>query len=250
MPQVAYHNHERFIRAWGIELVGWTEGAITNPGEISSSVALRRLHNALKVGLCYWRELTDEELATRKEAHEQRIISGEEQPRATRSDKGKRKRGRPSPSISAKSKAIIQDEDSEDEDLTNRTSNNDSPTPPTPPSPAINNGASPLSARITDISNNNEDVPERSPALIEGPQRRPDLVEGTAGVMGPDNQIPLFLSIEGTTSTHQNGAFNIFQPWNTSAWNSVTKDPEQLAEEYHQVEQETNMFMRSLGLIS
>ncbi|KAG1878885.1 hypothetical protein F4604DRAFT_1580042, partial [Suillus subluteus] len=67
MPQVAYHNHERFICAWGIELVGWTEGAITNPGEITSSVALRRLHNALKDGLCYWRELTNEELTARKE---------------------------------------------------------------------------------------------------------------------------------------------------------------------------------------
>ncbi|KAG1843933.1 hypothetical protein DFJ58DRAFT_665028, partial [Suillus subalutaceus] len=67
----------------GIELVGRTEGAITNPREITSSVALRHLHNALKDGLCYWHKLTDEKLAARKEVHEQCVILGEEKIRAT-----------------------------------------------------------------------------------------------------------------------------------------------------------------------
>ncbi|KAG1888204.1 hypothetical protein F4604DRAFT_1916126 [Suillus subluteus] len=250
MPQVAYHNHKRFVCVWGIELVGWTEGAITNPGEITSSVALRRLHNALKDGLCYWRELTNEELTARKEVHEQCVISGEEKTRATRSDKGKRKRGRPAPSISAKSKAIVPDSDSEHEDPPNHASNVDSPLTATSPSPAINDGASPLSVGITDVSNNDDDAPQRSPAFIEASRTRTDLVGGTKGVVQPDNQIPSFHSIRDMVGTHQVDPFEIFQHCNMSAWGSGTKDADQQAEEYHQVEQETDMFMRSIGLIS
>ncbi|KAG1751307.1 uncharacterized protein EDB91DRAFT_1243577 [Suillus paluster] len=165
MPQVAYHNHERFVCAWGIELVGWTEGAIINPGEITSSVTLRRLHGAIKDSLCYWHELTDDELAVRKEAYEQRVISGEEQPKATHSDKGKRKRSRPAPSVSAKSKSIVPDSDNENEDDTNCPSTNNSPTTistlsdTTPPLPAMN--------RASPLSNSNHNVPRCFPAFTE-----------------------------------------------------------------------------------
>ncbi|KAG1737379.1 hypothetical protein EDB19DRAFT_1909701 [Suillus lakei] len=157
MPQVAYHNHERFVCAWGIELVGWMEGAIINPGEITSSVALRHLHSTIKDSLCYWHELTDDELTTRKEAYEQHVISGGEHPRATHSDKGKRKCSRPAPSVSTKSKSIVPDSDTENQDDTNCPSNNNSPTTistpsdTTPPSPAMN--------RANPLSNSNHNVP-------------------------------------------------------------------------------------------
>ncbi|KAG0696303.1 hypothetical protein DFH29DRAFT_769619, partial [Suillus ampliporus] len=67
LPAVAYHAYESFVLKWGIELTGWTEAHVINPGDITSSVALGRLHAALKSGDCYWRELTPAEWKSRKD---------------------------------------------------------------------------------------------------------------------------------------------------------------------------------------
>ncbi|KAG2070063.1 hypothetical protein BDR04DRAFT_982872, partial [Suillus decipiens] len=57
LPAVAYNAYESFMLKWGIELSGWTEASVINPGNITSTVALCHLHAALKSGDCYWHEL-------------------------------------------------------------------------------------------------------------------------------------------------------------------------------------------------
>ncbi|KAG2352170.1 hypothetical protein BDR07DRAFT_1236960, partial [Suillus spraguei] len=61
LPAVTYNAHESFVLKWGIELTGWTEARVVNPGDITSSVALGCLHTTLKSGDCYWHELTSAE---------------------------------------------------------------------------------------------------------------------------------------------------------------------------------------------
>ncbi|KAG0693659.1 hypothetical protein DFH29DRAFT_769425, partial [Suillus ampliporus] len=62
IPSVAYNTYEAFVIKWGVELAGWTEGEVTNPGNITSSIRLAQLHAALKSGDCYWQILTPAEL--------------------------------------------------------------------------------------------------------------------------------------------------------------------------------------------
>ncbi|KAG2047751.1 hypothetical protein BDR06DRAFT_866965, partial [Suillus hirtellus] len=54
VPVMAYTAYKSFIIKWGVELAGWTEGKVTNPGNITSSIALARLHAALKNQDCHW----------------------------------------------------------------------------------------------------------------------------------------------------------------------------------------------------
>ncbi|KAG1779317.1 hypothetical protein EV702DRAFT_952308, partial [Suillus placidus] len=67
LPAVAYNSYESFIAKWGIELTGWTEARVVNPGNITSSVALGRLHAALKSSDCYWHELMPTEWKSQKD---------------------------------------------------------------------------------------------------------------------------------------------------------------------------------------
>ncbi|KAG2743928.1 hypothetical protein P692DRAFT_20692352, partial [Suillus brevipes Sb2] len=61
VPAMAYSAYEGFVVKWGVELAGRTEGQITNPGNITSSIALARLHAALKNHDCDWHVLSAEE---------------------------------------------------------------------------------------------------------------------------------------------------------------------------------------------
>lgn len=62
MPsQMSYANYSGLVVKWGVELAGWTEGIVTNPGNIQVASALKRLLDALRKGHCYWRILTQEE---------------------------------------------------------------------------------------------------------------------------------------------------------------------------------------------
>lgn len=59
--QMAYANYSGLVAKWGVEMAGWTEGDIVNPGTIQTSGSLKRLLDALRKGHCYWRVLTQTE---------------------------------------------------------------------------------------------------------------------------------------------------------------------------------------------
>ncbi|KAG2103698.1 uncharacterized protein F5147DRAFT_554864, partial [Suillus discolor] len=75
VPSVAYNSYDAFIVKWGVELSGWTEGEVRNPGTITSSIGLAHLHAALKNNECYWRELTPDEWEEKKELFEQQVLN-------------------------------------------------------------------------------------------------------------------------------------------------------------------------------
>ncbi|KAG2113287.1 hypothetical protein BD769DRAFT_1673829 [Suillus cothurnatus] len=87
VPSVAYNSYDAFIVKWGVELSGWTEGEVRNPGTITSSIGLAHLHAALKNEECYWRELTPDEWEAKKELFEQQVLNGTIKGCTTRSDK-------------------------------------------------------------------------------------------------------------------------------------------------------------------
>ncbi|KAG2071505.1 hypothetical protein BDR04DRAFT_1016011 [Suillus decipiens] len=60
LPAMAYANYEALVVEWGVELVGWTESQIVNPGDIQSSVHLKSLVTALQSGMCCWHQLNEE----------------------------------------------------------------------------------------------------------------------------------------------------------------------------------------------
>ena len=57
LTQMNYANYRGLIAKWGVELAGWTEEVVVNPGKIQMVAALKRLLNALRKGHCYWRAL-------------------------------------------------------------------------------------------------------------------------------------------------------------------------------------------------
>lgn len=83
-----YVKYGRLVCRYGVELVGWTEPTIGQPGAITSSLALIRLADALRTGNCYWGVLDDDAWDERKEAHLLAIRNGEVAARKKRSDSG------------------------------------------------------------------------------------------------------------------------------------------------------------------
>ncbi|KAG2339087.1 hypothetical protein BDR05DRAFT_892302 [Suillus weaverae] len=71
VPAMAYTTYEGFVVKWGVELVGWTEGQVTNPGIITSSITLACHHAALKNHDCDWHVLSADEWEVKKDAHQQ-----------------------------------------------------------------------------------------------------------------------------------------------------------------------------------
>ncbi|KAG0707167.1 hypothetical protein DFH29DRAFT_758999, partial [Suillus ampliporus] len=65
---------------------------VTNPGNITSLVALSCLHSALKDGDCHWRTLSSSELKLKAEEFKKCLVNGEIKSRATHSDKGTKKK--------------------------------------------------------------------------------------------------------------------------------------------------------------
>lgn len=59
--QMSYSHYNGLVAKWGVELAGWTEDEIINPGAIQAAGALKRLLDALHKGHCYWRVLTKEQ---------------------------------------------------------------------------------------------------------------------------------------------------------------------------------------------
>ncbi|KAG0705261.1 hypothetical protein DFH29DRAFT_873274 [Suillus ampliporus] len=109
MPAMAYAAYEGFIIKWGVELAGWTERQVTNPGNIMSSIALARLHAA--------QEPADEWQA-KIDAYQQWISKGDIKQHATRLDNGTHKSctRRTVTKAAIKSSTVVGDSDEEDEE--------------------------------------------------------------------------------------------------------------------------------------
>ncbi|KAG1724939.1 uncharacterized protein EDB91DRAFT_1087291 [Suillus paluster] len=124
LPAVAYNSYDAFVVKWGIELTGWTEAQVTNPGNITSSVTLSHLHSALKDGDCHWCTLSSSELKSKAEEFKKHLVNGEIKSRATRSDKGTKKKARISINT-IKSRDTLTDTDDDDDDDANENNSSD-----------------------------------------------------------------------------------------------------------------------------
>jgi hypothetical protein len=122
LPQISYAGYEKFVCAHGVELVGFTEEKIVNPGDIKTLPGLMHLFMALQSGDCHWQCLDKDEWESQKDAWQ---AHGGGKTRATRSDKGilrKKVAGKlvakssTAKSSTAKSSAVIEDSDKENDD--------------------------------------------------------------------------------------------------------------------------------------
>lgn len=96
---MSYAHYLPLVAKWGVELAGWTEDEIRNPGFIQTSGGLKRLLDALNKGHCYWRVLSQEEWDKKVEEKESADIDGKN-PRKRRKDFGSKK----GPQLSKKAK--------------------------------------------------------------------------------------------------------------------------------------------------
>ena len=51
--QMSYLHYEALVCKWGVELCGWTEEKVVNPGFMQTAGALKRLLDALCKGHCH-----------------------------------------------------------------------------------------------------------------------------------------------------------------------------------------------------
>ena len=68
--QRSWSHYKALVCKWGVELCGWTEDQVANPGLIQTVPALKRLLDALHRGHCDWRQLTEVEWKRKVEEHE------------------------------------------------------------------------------------------------------------------------------------------------------------------------------------
>ena len=71
-----YVKYQCLVCRYRVDLTGWTEATIGQPGTISSSLALLRLLDVLHTSECHWVLLDDGDWEARKEAHLQAICDG------------------------------------------------------------------------------------------------------------------------------------------------------------------------------
>jgi len=79
-----YTNYEALVCKLGIELVGWTEPKICNPGKRMTALSLNRLLNALRQGDCHWVKLTQVTLTDEIDAQDAKMLAGRGQLAVTR----------------------------------------------------------------------------------------------------------------------------------------------------------------------
>jgi hypothetical protein len=89
-----YANYQQLVCTWGIELLGWTEVEVCNPGKLQTALSLNRLLDALRKGDCYWSVLADEEWERKIAARKEQESLGRTRKRKRRSDAGVSKKGK------------------------------------------------------------------------------------------------------------------------------------------------------------
>ncbi|KAJ6451557.1 hypothetical protein C8R45DRAFT_848289 [Mycena sanguinolenta] len=117
-------NYEQYLKVvvlgYGVIIVGWPKNIdFRSPTYISSVDDMRKLRDAWRDGVCYWKILSNREKAKWKKDYENKLKSGEivEMERQKRSDKGvargqnirttrKRQAGEKS---KGKSRAVVED---------------------------------------------------------------------------------------------------------------------------------------------
>lgn len=110
--QMSYSQYEVLVCKWGVELCGWTEDKVANPGLIQTAPALKRLLDALRKGHCYWRELTQGEWEKKIEEREDATPKS----RKRRSDHGTTKKPRKTRKVRRDQTAGSSPSDSDDDD--------------------------------------------------------------------------------------------------------------------------------------
>jgi hypothetical protein len=114
LTSMSYSNYELLVHNHGIELIGWTEPEICNPGTIQTAISLNRLVSALRNGDCYWAVLTDEAWEAKKKARQDGCTGKK---RKRRSDAGIPKRKKKKSNKQVRSAARVRDSDDSEEEL-------------------------------------------------------------------------------------------------------------------------------------
>src|ERR1700720_2990905 len=87
-PSMSYTNYKNLVHNNGVELIGWTEATVCNPGTIQTAASLNRLVYALRNGDCYWAPLTADAWEEAKAARQAKVETGKVKKRKHRSDAG------------------------------------------------------------------------------------------------------------------------------------------------------------------
>jgi hypothetical protein len=104
-----YDNYEfKIVEEHGVELRGWPEGAVRNPGKLGGRMKVMRLLTMLVDGSCRWVALSEHKLEERISSNQQKVARGEiiYKPckKATRPSKGRK-------SSSTKSTELVNDDE-------------------------------------------------------------------------------------------------------------------------------------------
>jgi len=69
-PSMKYADYDALVVEWGVELIGWMEGAGVCPiKRINTAPQLQHLLAALNNGACHWEQLPEDEWSKRKAAY-------------------------------------------------------------------------------------------------------------------------------------------------------------------------------------
>jgi hypothetical protein len=111
---MSYTNYKTLVHNYGVELIGWTEVTVCNPGTIQTAASLNRLVYALRNGDCYWAPLSADAWEEVKAARQAEVETGRVKKRKRRSDAGVSKKKKKA-ATQVKSAARVHDSDDEDD---------------------------------------------------------------------------------------------------------------------------------------
>jgi hypothetical protein len=85
---MSYTNYKTLVHNYSVELIGWTEVTVCNPGTIQTATSLNRLVYALRNSDCYWALLSADAWEEAKAAQQAEVEMGKVKKRKHRSDAG------------------------------------------------------------------------------------------------------------------------------------------------------------------
>jgi hypothetical protein len=104
-----YDNYEfKIVEEHTVELQGWPEGVVRNPGKLGGRMKVVALLTAILDGSCRWVALNEHELEERVRSNQEKVARGEiiYKPRKKASRPSRRRK-----SSSARSTALVNDEE-------------------------------------------------------------------------------------------------------------------------------------------
>ena len=85
---MSYTNYETLVHNYSIEIIGWMEVTVCNPGTIQTAAGLNRLVYALRNSDCYWVPLSADAWEEAKAAQQAKVETGKAKKQKCCSDAG------------------------------------------------------------------------------------------------------------------------------------------------------------------